>query len=354
MRCVTIESMNKKMDANDWNHAILKLPQPHVLQSWSWGAFKARHGWQAKRLTWQEDERDPWAAAQILTQQRSRFKLGYVPKGPLMDWEHRGHVTEVLETLENLAKQESMILLKIDPDVRKDTELGKSIMQLLKQRGWRPSFEQIQFPNTMLLDLRPDLDTILMDMKSKWRYNVRLAARRGVEVRVADRSELSLLYDMYAKTSQRQEFIIREENYYLDAWQTFMDADLAIPLLAEVEDEPVAMLILFHFGTWAWYMYGASLEKHRRCMPSHRLQWEAIRHAKELGCETYDLWGAPDELKESDPMWGVYRFKVGFGAEFAPHIGAYDYAPNRLLYRIYAFLRPRWVAFAHRRYWDHH
>jgi peptidoglycan pentaglycine glycine transferase (the first glycine) len=346
--------MKTETEANDWNNALLNLPQPHVLQSWSWGAFKARHGWQTRRLLWQQDGRDPWAAAQVLTQQRSRFKLGYVPKGPLVDWEKREHVVQMLESLETLAHDESMILLKIDPDVRKDTELGTAIMQLLKRRSWHPSFEQIQFRNTMLLDLQSDLDTILMDMKSKWRYNIRLAARKGVEVRVVDRSELPVLYEMYAETSQRHEFIIRDEDYYLDAWTMFMDAGLATPLLAEVKDEPVAMLVLFHFGTWAWYMYGASLDQHRSFMPNHRLQWEAIRHAKNLGCETYDLWGAPDELKKSDPMWGVYRFKVGFGAEFAPHIGAYDYAPHRLLYRIYAFLRPRWVALAQRRYWASH
>jgi len=286
-----------------------------------------------------------------LIQQRSRFKLGYIPKGPLTRWEDAERAAQLLEDLEALATQESMILLKIDPDVRADTETGDVIRRLLKQRGWRPSFEQIQFRNTMLLDLHPDLDTLLMNMKSKWRYNVRLAARKGVEVRVATRAELPLLYEMYAETSERHEFIIREGNYYLDVWETFMDAGLATPLLAEVQGEPVAMLILFHFGTWAWYMYGASRDAHRSYMPNHRLQWEAIRYAKELGCETYDLWGAPDEMQESDPMWGVYRFKVGFGAEFTPHIGAYDYAPRPLLYRVYAFLRPRWVKLAQRRYW---
>ncbi len=343
--------MRKLTDADNWNSALLNLPQPHVLQSWSWGAFKGRHGWQAQRWLWQRDGHDPWAAAQVLTQQRSRLTLGYIPKGPSVAWDNREHVTQLLDDLEALAKRESMILLKIDPDVRADTELGASIKQVLKRRGWRPSFEQIQFRNTMLLDITPELDTILMDMKSKWRYNVRLAARKGVEVRVADRAELPALYKMYAETSARHEFIIRDEAYYLDAWTTFMDDGLAIPLLAEVEDEPVAMLILFHFGTWAWYMYGASLDVYRGHMPNHRLQWEAIRHAKDVGCETYDLWGAPDELKESDPMWGVYRFKVGFGAEFAPHIGAYDYAPRPWLYRLYAFLRPRWVKLAHRLHW---
>ena len=65
----------------------------------------------------------------------------------------------------------------------------------------------------------------------------------------------------------------------------------------------------------------------------------------------YDLWGAPDELIESDPMWGVYCFKRGMGAHFVPHIGAYDYPPNKWLYRAYTILRPSVVALAQWRHW---
>ncbi|MGC9357606.1 MAG: lipid II:glycine glycyltransferase FemX [Anaerolineae bacterium] len=342
--------MEKISDGIAWDSALRTLPEPHVLQAWAWGALKERHGWEARRLLWQEDGEAATAAAQLLTQQRSSFALGYVPKGPILDWTDLGRVEAALRALETLAREQSLLFLKIDPDVRTDTTSGKRVVDLLKARGWRPSFEQIQFRNTMFLDLRPDLDTILSEMKSKWRYNVRLAARRGVVVRQVVREELPMLYEMYAETAARDEFIIREEDYYLDAWRTFMEAGMAVPLVAEVEETPVAMLVLFYFGERAWYMYGASLDLHRNLMPNHRLQWEAIRRARDLGCTTYDMWGAPDVLDDSDPLWGVYRFKVGFGAEFIPHIGAYDFAPRPFLYRIYAWLRPHLVALAHRRY----
>ncbi len=95
-------------------------------------------------------------------------------------------------------------------------------------------------------------------------------------------------------------------------------------------------------------MYGASTRKHRNLMPNYALQWEAIRRLKAMGCTLYDLWGAPDVLDESDSMWGVWRFKRGLGATFAPHIGAYDFAPSRLLYSLYCRIQPLHIALLHR------
>ncbi len=334
----------------DWDASLLALPDPHVLQSSTWGALKSKQGWHPTRLLWSEAGR-PLAAAQILIQQRGRLRLGYIAKGPLVDWANLPLVDEVLSRLEIYARDHGLLLLKIDPDVRRDTMPGLAGVSLLRWHGWRESREQIQFCNTMVLDLRPSLDTLMEQMKSKWRYNIRLAVRRGVTVREAQESELPALYDMYAKTADRGNFTVREKPYYMVAWRQFMQANLAVPLVAEIEGEPLAMVVLLHFGERAWYMYGASRARHRQLMPNHLLQWEAIRRAKALGCTTYDLWGAPDMLDERDPLWGVYRFKQGFGAAFVPHIGAYDYTPKLWLYRIYHFLRPRAVMLAHRRYW---
>jgi lipid II:glycine glycyltransferase (peptidoglycan interpeptide bridge formation enzyme) len=96
-------------------------------------------------------------------------------------------------------------------------------------------------------------------------------------------------------------------------------------------------------------MYGASSEQHRNLYPNNLLQWEAMQRVRAAGCRLYDLWGAPDELVESDPMWGVYRFKLGFGAELARGLGAWDYAPARLRYRLYHALVPRYLALLRRR-----
>ncbi len=336
--------------ADVWDTTLLTLPQPHILQSWVWGELKGSRRWTPFRFVWRAEGRVV-AAAQVLVVQRGRLRLGYIPKGPLLDWTDSALAETVLTQLASYAQQRGLLLLKIDPDVRADTEVGSTTSALLAKLGWRASFEQIQFRNTMVLDLQPPLDQLMAQMKPKWRYNIHLAVRKGVTIRDATLNDLPLLWTMYAETAARDNFVIREETYYRDVWQRFMRAGLAWALIAEVNTLPVAMAIAFHFGTSAWYMYGASRDAGKGFMPNHLLQWHIIRRAKEGGCTVYDLWGAPDILDDTDPLWGLYRFKEGFGATFVPHLGAYDYGPHPWLYRLYALLRPRAVAMAHHYHW---
>ncbi len=342
--------MESILDHNIWDAALRTLPNAHILQCWAWGELKQSRGWQPLRFLWRAGERVT-AAAQLLTLRRGNLRLGYIPKGPLMDWQDTSVVEEVLAQLASYVREHRLLFLKIDPDVRADAHEGQMVESLLKQQGWRVSFEQIQYRNTMLLDLRPDLGQLMAQMKSKWRYNIHLAARKGVLIRDATLEDLPLLYAMYAETAARDNFVIRAASYYLEMWQRFMEAGLAWLLIAEVANTPVAMAIVFHFGNRIWYMYGASCSNYRAFMGSYLLQWHIIRRAKEAGYTFYDLWGAPNALEITDPLWGVYRFKVGLGATFVPHIGAYDYTVHRVLYRFYTFVRPRLVKLAHRYYW---
>ncbi len=346
----------------DWNSALADLPAAHVLQTWEWGTFKSRYGWQPSRHLWLDSAGGrPCAAASFLTRRLGRHPSAvmYVPKGPTLDYGNTSLLDQVLAYLEDTARRERALFLKIDPDVRADAAEGRMVVEILRGRGWRPSREQIQFRNTMLVDLSHSPEELLAAMKSKTRYNLRLAGRRGVAVRQGVLADLPLLYEMYAETAARDGFVIRPEDYYHDAWGSFIEAGLAQPLIAEVEGEPVAMVVIFHFPSnplrtgagRAWYMYGASRAAHREKMPNHLLQWEAMRWAREQGCAVYDMWGAPDELDESDPLWGVYRFKQGFGGEFVRHVGAWDFPISRFGYWLYTAAMPRVLAVMRRRYW---
>ena len=332
-----------------WNRALLALPAPHLLQTWEWGAGKAQTGWAAHRLLWtQPTAGAPAAAASLLLRRISRLPWGvaYVPKGPVLDRNDPAAVELALAGVEAAARQRRAIFVKIDPDVDPAIPSGQQLVAALRRRGWQPSPEQIQFRNTALLDLAAGEEALLAGMKPKWRYNIRLAERRGVQVRVGGPADLPAFYALYAETGDRDGFIVRPFDYYQQTWLRFMqpadeEAPWAALLLAEVEGDPVAGLILFGFGATAWYLYGASSERQRNLMPNHLLQWEAMRLAASRGCTTYDLWGAPDVLEESDALWGVWRFKEGFGAQFAPHIGAWDFPVNRSLYRLYTDAMPR-------------
>jgi len=333
-------------NADAWNHALASFPNAHVLQTWAWGEIKARHGWTPTRVLFSENNA-PIAAAQILHRPlpRTPFGVMYVPKGPALNFESAELFARVLSELENFARQSRAIFIKVDPDV----QVNQSAASVLLQRGWRVSDEQIQFHNTVTLDLARNETDILAAMKPKWRYNIRLAEKKGVKVEAGTQDTLNTIYEMYAETSARDGFLIRLLSYYREVWETMLRAEQAKIFLARVGDETVAGLILFLFGKRAWYFYGASRNTHRDLMPNHLLQWEAMRWAKQQGCTEYDFWGAPDVLEERASMYGVYKFKMGFGGEFVERIPAHDFVVNRALYWLYAVARPRYLARARNR-----
>lgn len=335
--------------------ALASLPYAHALQSWAWADQKSRWGWKPIPLTLTigESSWEPLAAAMVLKRQipRSPFCILYVPKGPALDYKDGALRRVVLAELENIARRERAIFVKIDPEIVKSwgdeeerpSPLGTKFTGELKNRGWRLSNEQIQFRNTVELDLTLSEENLLAAMKSKTRYNIRLAGRKGIEVRAGTEDDFPIMAEMYAETAVRDGFGIRPAAYYLDAWQTFHQAGMGHLLIAEFEGDPVAAVYLIRFGERVIYMYGASTQKERQRMPNYLLQWEAIRWAKAQGCTTYDFWGAPDEFVESDRLWGVWRFKVGFSGQVVRHIGAWDYPVRPLLYQLYTVILPKYL-----------
>ena len=329
-----------------WDAALLaNFAHPPILQSSAWGHFKSRTGWSMTRRA-APDAADGWrAAASILSRRAAPLpvSLVYVPRGPL--WQTPADLPTALALVEDAARRQGAIFAKIDPLIHPDDTAAQAT---LRTRGWLPSTEQVQFCNTLTLDLTQSEDDLLAAMKQKWRYNIRLAAKKGVAVRLGTLADLPTFYTMYVETGERDGFIVRPYDYYHDAWGTFIGDGLAQLFLAEFEDQPLGGILLFRYGPTAWYMYGASRDAHRNLMPNYLLQWEAIRWAKQQGVTLYDWWGAPDVVDESDPMYGVYRFKDGFGAQFAPSTGAWDFPVNRRLYQVYHRIMPSYLEFRRR------
>ncbi|MBC6939306.1 MAG: peptidoglycan bridge formation glycyltransferase FemA/FemB family protein [Chloroflexi bacterium] len=368
---------------SNWNSIVLSLPNPHFLQTFEWGQVKAKYGWKPYYAVWLNDGRclisdaaddrlldaEGCVAVSLILKRAvpirgfaARLSVLYCPKGPLLDWTDQPLRERVLDDLQSFAKKQGAVFLKMDPDVRLGTgvpgadgsteeRLGADLQAGLTRRGWVYSADQIQFRNSVLIDLRPSEEELLARMKQKTRYNVRLAEKKGVIVRAGTTADLAALYRMYAETSVRDGFVIRDEGYYQTIWQTFMSnvkspisnlqLPITIPLIAEVDGEPVAGLFLYMFAGRAYYVYGMSRDSHREKMPTYLLQWEAMKRAKSAGCAVYDLWGAPEIFDETDSMWGVYRFKEGLGGRVVRTLGAWDYAPNKFWYRMYSEFIPR-------------
>jgi peptidoglycan pentaglycine glycine transferase (the first glycine) len=364
-----------------WNSTISRLNGAHVLQTWEWGKVKSQFGWQPYLLQWYENPdqyklivnhlpdrtkfKEPKAAALVLIRNihiggfARHLGVMYVPKGPLLDWNDTPLRKCVLRDLKEFAQKHAAIFIKIDPDLEigigipgsagsHESPLGMRVMNELKAEGWQFSAEQVQFRNTVVINLERTEGELMANMKQKTRYNINLALRKGVNIRTGTPADFDMLFHMYAETSVRDGFVIRNEAYYREVWSAFMsnqptlDADqpMAEALVAEVDGIPVAGAIIFQFARKGWFLYGMSRMAHRDKMPSYLLQWEAIKRCKAAGCRTYDLWGAPDVFEESDPLWGVYRFKEGLGGTVQRYLGAWDLPTNRMLYRLYSKTLP--------------
>lgn len=324
-----------------WNEFINDCPQAHILQMPAWGELKSKFGWES---LWVIHGR---LGAQILFQKIPLgYQVAYLPRGPITpDDNVFGHPDwkGFQEDLDLLCRQRKAVFLKIEPDRWED---GDSQIWPPPE-GYKISPHSIQPPRTILISLEGSDDEILARMKSKTRYNIRLATKKGVTVSQLDTVEP--FYDLLESTSDRAAFGIHTEEYYREAYELFQDNGACQLFLAEYDGIPLASIMVFVSGSRCWYFYGASSNLHRERMPTYLIQWEAMRWARERGCLSYDLWGVPDEdfdfleenfTQRNDGLWGVYRFKRGFGGELKRVCGPWDRVYLPALYFLYT-LRAR-------------
>jgi peptidoglycan pentaglycine glycine transferase (the first glycine) len=336
-----------------WENLIV-ANEGHLLQTGAWGELKSRFGWVAVRVQVES------TAAQILFRRLPLgFTIAYIPKGPILDWTLDEQRQPLFSAIHAEAKKRRAIFLKVEPHMwqtgsfsppaqAKQAQMAcaKAATDFLQQSGFRPA-DTIQPRTSLVIDISGDEDSILAAMKQKTRYNIRLAQKKEVTVRLGEAADVATFHRLALTTSNRNEFGVHQLDYYQAAYELFAPDRCAL-LLAEFKKEPLAALMVFRQGPDAYYFYGASSNTQRNRMPTYLIQWAAIGWAKEQGCHRYDLWGIPD----ADPavleaefqhrhggLWGVYRFKRGFGGEVVRSVGAYDYVYNPLLYQLYKLRR---------------
>ncbi|SEG60356.1 lipid II:glycine glycyltransferase FemX [Sphingobacterium lactis] len=194
--------------------------------------------------------------------------------------------------------------------------------------------------NTIFMDLLLDENYLLANMKSKTRYNINLSMRKGVQIRSLGIEHLDIWYELYRQTAQRNNFFLHDINYFrivLSARANDTQSPAQVYLLvAEVEEKPLAAMFLVVSGNRGTYLYGASATENRNYMATYALQWRAMQVAKEKGCTEYDFFGIAPQADESHPMYGLYRFKSGFGGKIYHRMGCWDYPLNKEKYNYYA------------------
>jgi lipid II:glycine glycyltransferase (peptidoglycan interpeptide bridge formation enzyme) len=316
----------------EWKEFLAAHPEAHLLQTGEWGELKSAFGWEAVRVISGD------CCAQILFRKLPLgFTLGYMPKGPIISHQSSVISDQFWAEVDENCRARRAIFLKIEPD-----EWGDSPPLLGEGPGVRSSPHNIQPLRTIIVDLNGSEEEILARMKQKTRYNIRLAEKKGVTVRAWD--DVPAFHRMMLATGERDVFGVHSLEYYRRTYELFHPAGMCELLVAEYEGRPLAVLMVFGRGKRAWYFYGASSDEARNLMPTYLLQWEAMLWAKSKSCIEYDLWGVPDENEATleanfetrrDGLWGVYRFKRGFGGELRRAAGALDRVYNLPLYLLY-------------------
>jgi len=318
----------KIVNAVEWDHFIDTHQNAHILQTSAWGALKSGFGWSAAQVI------SGSAGAQILFRKLPfGLSIAYIPKGPIgTGWK------SLWPEIDEVCRKHQAIFLKVEPDSFEPED------QQLKSEfdGFVKVGQSIQPRRTIVVELSGSEEDWMSRMKQKTRYNIRLAQKKEVKIRQID--DLRIFQDLMEVTGDRDGFGVHSNAYYQKAYNLFSPTKQCVILLAEYESEPLAALMIFRQGKRAWYFYGASNNEHRNRMPTYLLQWEAMRWAGDMGCEEYDLWGIPDYPEEqleqdfqirSDGLWGVYRFKRGFGGKVLRSAGSWDRIYKPLLYRAY-------------------
>lgn len=320
----------QRLTAAEWAHFIQQHTEAHILQTPTWGRLKAAFGWTPHYI-----QQGDLGAMVLFRSLPLGLSVAYIPRGPV----GTGVWTEFWPAVDKLCRKEGAVFLRVEPEIWEPVEPGFTTSQL---PGFLETQQTIQPPRTVLVSLEGTEDDLLSAMKSKTRYNIRLADRKGVIVESSD--DIEAFHKMMLTTGERDAFGIHSLDYYRKAYDLFAAEGQCALLVASYEGKPLAGLMVFTQGKTAWYFYGASTNEERNRMPTYLLQWEAMRWARSQGCTTYDLWGIPDLpegtledqfSKRSDGLWGVYRFKRGFGGEVKRTIGAWDKIYRPVLYRLY-------------------
>ncbi len=311
---------------NQWTEFVSSQEDCHVLQLPAWGKLKEDFGWKADHFIYQS------AGAQILFKPLPLgLNMAYIPKGPV------GEIpADFWEKIKDFCKSKKSIFVRVEADEWLNSAEISALIGISKPG------KSVQPLNSIMIDISKSPDEILATMKQKTRYNVRLAKKKEIVVKKS--KDVQLFYQLMLQTGDRDEFGVHAYDYYQKAYDLFKAEDKVDLLIAEFEGKPLAGLMMFYHGKRAWYFYGASSNEERNRMPTYLLQYEAMMLAKKHGCLVYDLWGIPDESEEelennfehrSDGLWGVYRFKRGFGGDHKRSYEPRDIVIAPFLYKIF-------------------
>jgi len=328
-----------------WDAYVKSHPRAHALQLSAFGALKSAFGWQSKIVALMRDESIIGGTQLLFRSLPMRLgTMAYLPMGPYLSDESAQ--SQLWDAIHATARNNQARFLKWEAGIFLD-EPKPNIETL----SFKPSPQTIQPPNTVMIDISSDEDTVLGRMNQGTRRKIRQSLKNDIHYYQATREDVSKFTAMMNTTGERNAFGVHEPTYYHLAYDLSVPQGDAALFLAEHEGDSLAGVFVYKASKTAWYMYGASSSTKRNLMASYGIQWQAILWAKAHGCVWYDMWGIPDADEATleaqfqtreDGLWGVYGFKRGWGGQIVRSVGAWDKIYSPLVYNAYkAYLNMR-------------
>ena len=334
MRIVTDEK-----DRQAYKEFLEKHERCNFQQSPEWA--KVKENWINEIVLAEDESGKIIGAVSILIRKIPIFgNIMYSSRGPTCDIHDISVMKQLTDGIKELAKKYKAIVYKAEPDILSSDEEYRKIVTSLgyKIKDDAKNFrEEIQPRYVFRLDIKNKTeDEIFAGFHSKTRYNVRLAIKKGVEVKEGTREDLKDFHKIMVETGARDGFIIRPLSYFEKMYDEMAPEHMKL-LMAYHDGKPISGVIPIFYGNKTWYLYGASSNEHRNLMPNYLLQWEMIKIEKKKKDDVYDFRGVSGVVDENHPQYGLYRFKKGFGATFTEFVGEVYIPFKPFTYSLYKF-----------------
>ena len=309
-------------------------PKGNFAQSYLWG--KQKPMWQWDAIAVRGEDGAIRGSLAVMTRKVPGIGRTLMSgcRGPVCDLDDRETFSQLLDGAKVLAKKYKSYVIKIDPDVPSSNTAFSSMLQSFGFRAKEggKNFEAIQPRYVFRLNVEGKTEEeLLANFHQKWRYNIRLAERKGVTVRICGKEMVPAFSDLMLTTGVRDGFVTRKPEYFA-AMLDNLGEHARLYMAFDPNDTPIAGTLAIHYGDKVWYLYGASSNEHRNLMPNYLLQWRMIQWAVETNCRIYDFRGVSGDVSEDNPLYGLFRFKQGFGGDFTEFVGEMDLVLSPVIY----------------------
>ncbi len=327
------DDIRKKWDEFVSTHAT----DGGILQSWLWGDFQKALGRPIFRLAEYSREGDLVAVA-LLVKQEIHFDYNYLycPRGPVINTANFDDASPFFSEIKALAREQKSFLVRVDPA----WTIGSD--KRLLDADFRKTEKEVQPKCSLIIDITKSEDELLGGMKQKTRYNLNLATKKPVVVRVSSEiADVEPFWQLMKQTAKRDGIRSHPKEYYKKMFELLSPDGTAQFFIAQYDNKIVAVNMVTFFGTTCTYLHGTSADLYRGVMAPYLLQWHAIVEAKKRGIQWYDFGGVNAHSFQDQRWAGITRFKTGFVPDQPPteFVGGFEAVINPVIYSAYTFIK---------------